>query len=142
MTTQRPPRKLGAGHDEFWAGCAADELRLPRCTACQKLQWPIAPQCDQCGGEDLRWERVSGDGVLISWCSFHQDYYKGMIPTPYETILVKLAEGPLFISNPEGFGREAMQPEAPVKVAFIDAEDSAGSFRLPVFRLATGSRRA
>lgn len=136
MTIQRPARILGPGHDDFWAGCAAHELRLPRCTSCDKLQWPIAAHCDKCGGEGFRWERISGRGVLISWCSFHQDYYKGMIPTPYDTILVRLDEGPLFISNPEGFTRDAMKADMPVQVTFVDAEDTAGRFQLPVFQAA------
>ena len=72
----------------------------------------------------------------MSWCSFAQDYYRGIIPVPYDTILVELAEGPLFISNPAGFGRKDIVFGMPVEVTFIDCADSAGSFRLPVFRKA------
>jgi hypothetical protein len=39
----------------------------------------------------------------------------------------------LFISNPEGFGRDETAFEMPVKLAFLDCEDAAGRFRLPVF---------
>ena len=133
MTLMRPPRTLGPGHDDFWAGCAGDELRLPRCTACHTLQWPIAAQCDRCGSSDFQWERLSGRAMLVSWCRFHQDYYKGLIAVPYDTILVRLEEGPLFISNPQRLDPAAMRPDLPLKVTFVDAEDHAGRFRLPVF---------
>jgi uncharacterized OB-fold protein len=90
--------------------------------------------CDHCGSADLAWERMSGAGKVISWCTFEQDYYRGMIPVPYDAILVELAEGPLFISNPADFTREDIQFAMPVQMAFIDCEDSAGPFKLPVFR--------
>jgi hypothetical protein len=70
---------------------------------------------------------------VVSWTTFERDYYRGMLPLPYDTILVELAEGPLFLSNPHGFGREDLRPGLPVRLAFIDAEDAAGPFRLPVF---------
>lgn len=69
----------------------------------------------------------------MSWCSFEHDYYRGVLPIPYDTILVELAEGPLFISNPSGFGRAEIAFEMPVALTFLDCEDSAGSFKLPVF---------
>ena len=56
-----------------------------------------------------------------------------MLPIPYDTILVGLAEGPLFISNPAGFGRKDFTFEVPLSLTFVDCEDSAGNFRLPAF---------
>ena len=106
MVQKRPDRTLGPGHDEFWAWCARGELRLQRCGDCGGLSWPVVSACEHCDSTKLTWERMSGRGKLVSWCSFDHDYYRGMLPVPYDTILVELAEGPLFISNPSGFGRE------------------------------------
>ena len=136
MAQKRPDRTLGAGHDTFWAGCAEGELRLPRCRGCGQLAWPVVDACDHCGGKEWAWETMSGAGKIVSWCSFEQDYYRGMMPVPYDTILVELAEGPLFVSNPAEFGREDIRFEMPVQVEFIACEDSAGPFQLPVFRKA------
>ena len=69
----------------------------------------------------------------MSWCTFEGDYYNGVLPIPYDTILVELEEGPLFISNPRGFTWWDIKLNMPVKIAFIDCEDSAGAFRLPIF---------
>jgi uncharacterized OB-fold protein len=75
---------------------------------------------------------MSGHGKIVSWCTFLQSYYADL-PTPWEAILVELDEGPLFVSNPSGFGYEDITPGMPVSVTFMDCEDDAGPFRLPVF---------
>lgn len=138
MVQTRPDRRLGPGHDAFWAWCNQGELRLQRCKDCGGLSWPVVAGCEHCGGNELAWEQMSGLGKVVSWCSFEHDYYRGMLPVPYETILVELAEGPLFISNSADFGWEDITFDMPVKLAFLDCEDSAGLFRLPVFAKAQG----
>lgn len=133
MVQTRPDRTLGAGHDEFWAWCANGELRLQCCKSCGGLCWPVGAGCEHCGSTELEWEQMSGLGKVVSWCTFEHDYYQGKMPVPYETILVELAEGPLFISNPADFSRDDITFEMPVKLAFLDCVDSGGEFRLPVF---------
>ena len=76
---------------------------------------------------------MSGQGKVVSWCSFHQDYYGGVMARPYDCILVELAEGVLFLSNPSGFAIEDITLGMDVAVQFIDCEDDAGAFKLPVF---------
>lgn len=133
-TTQpRPDRTLGPGHDEFWESCNREQLCLPRCNNCQQLAWPISPQCEHCGSSTFTWQRLSGRGKVVSWCSFAHDYYRGMLSVPYDNILVELEEGPLFISNPMGFSNHEITPNLAVRVTFIDCEDTAGAFKLPVF---------
>jgi uncharacterized OB-fold protein len=136
MAHKRPDRTRGPAHDAFWAWCEMGELRLQRCGACGKLSWPPVQACDHCGGAELTWERMSGRGKVVSWCTFERDYYNGALPIPWDTILVELEEGPLFVSNPHGFTWTDIRPDMPVTVAFIDCEDSAGLFRLPVFEAA------
>ncbi len=133
MTQTRPDRTLGPGHDDFWNGTAKGELRLPECRACHALIWPVAAKCEECGGEAFDWKALTGRGKLVSWCTFDQDYYRGLLPLPWETILVELEEGPLFISNPQGFSLDEARLDMAVEVTFIDCADSAGSFALPVF---------
>lgn len=133
---KRPNRTLGPGHDEFWDHCAKAELRLQRCEACAALAWPVVKACEQCGSSHLVFTAMSGRGKVISWATFERDYYQGVLPIPWNTILVELEEGPLFISNPKGFSWPEISPEMPVRVSFIDAKDQAGPFRLPVFEKA------
>lgn len=133
MAERRPNRYLGPGHDDFWEWCARGELRLQRCGSCGKLSWPVSEGCEYCGGKTLAWEKMSGRGRVISWATFVQDYYGGTLPVPYDTILVELEEGVLFTSNPLGFGLDDVWSGMAVSLAFIDCEDDAGRFRLPVF---------
>jgi uncharacterized OB-fold protein len=133
---QRPDRTRGPIHDAFWAWCAQDELRLQRCGACDRLSWPPVEACEHCGSAGLAWAPMSGRGKVVSWCTFERDYYNGALPIPWDTILVELEEGPLFVANPKEFSWKDIRPGMPVKLAFIDCEDSAGAFRLPVFEKA------
>ena len=133
MAQTRPDRTLGPQHDEFWAWCDKDELRLQRCDNCGHMPWPVVQTCEQCGEARFAWEKLSGRGRILSWCTFEHDYYRGLFAVPHDTILVELEEGPLFVSNPDGFTRETIVSGMPVIASFIDAEDSAGAFRLPLF---------
>lgn len=122
-------------HDEFWKFTEKGELRIQRCSACGHYAWPPMDTCEVCGSGDLEWDRVSGKGKVVSWCTFERPYYK-VLPVPWDTILVELEEGPLFISDPKGFSNSQITPEMAVKVAFIDCKDDAGEFQLPVFERA------
>jgi len=133
---KRPDRALGARHDDFWAWCGKGELRLQHCADCGKISWPVTLACEYCGHTSFDWKRMSGRGKIVSWCSFERDYYAGLLPIPWMTILVELEEGPLFISNPVDFTEQDIRFGLPVTVAFITCEDSAGGFSLPVFRAA------
>ncbi len=133
MAQKRPNRTLGAGHDEFWAWCTQRELRLQRCAQCGTLAWPVVQHCEACDGTQLTWQRMSGRGKVVSWCTFERDYYAGVFPIPWETILVELEEGPLFLSNPVDFIWQDIELNMPVQLDFVDCEDQAGAFRLPVF---------
>jgi uncharacterized OB-fold protein len=136
MAEKRPDRTRGPLHDDFWAFCAKGELHLQRCGACHKLTWPVAKVCQYCASPALAWERMSGHGKIVSWVTFERDYYNGVLPIPWETILVELDEGPLFISNPQGLTWKDIEFGMPVQVAFTECEDSGGTYSLPVFRRA------
>ncbi len=68
----------------------------------------------------------------MNWCTFERSYYPSLA-APYDSILVELDEGPLFLSNPHGFDCQRDVLGLPVRVAFLDCQDEAGTFRLPVF---------
>lgn len=130
---RRPDRTLGPGHDTFWEYCAKGELRLQKCNDCGALAWPVVKACERCGQSAFAWERMSGRGNIAAWSTFERDYYYGLLPIPWDTILVELEEGPLFVSNPHGFTWRETDVGMPVRVRFVRCEDSAGEFMLPEF---------
>ncbi len=134
MELRRPDRTLGPGHDDFWRWCDAGELRLQQCAACGALVWPVVKACELCRATAFSWQRMSGRGTVAAWCTFERDYYYGVLPIPWDTILVELEEGPLFMSNPHGFTWREVDIGMSVQVKFIPCEDSNGKFQLPVFR--------
>jgi len=132
MAEARPPRTVGGPHDEFWNYCGQGELRIQCCDKGHH-SWPPLEECEVCGSTDLEWQLMSGKGKVVSWCTFERPYYGDMLPVPWDTIMVELDEGPLFISNPKGYENAEAAQGASVKVAFIDCEDDNGTYRLPVF---------
>jgi uncharacterized OB-fold protein len=136
MAEKRPNRVRGPGHDDFWAWCDKGELRVQRCGACKRLSWPVVKACEYCGGESLAWDKMSGRARLVSWCAFERDYYNGLLPLPWETILVELEEGAMVVSNPAGLSWDDYKLDMPMKVTFIDCEDEGGAYKLPVFEKA------
>jgi uncharacterized OB-fold protein len=84
----------------MWRSIAARALELQRCAACARFQYPPAPVCTHCGCADLHWKPVSGAGTIISWVVFHKTYLPAY-PAPYNVIAVRLAEGPVMVSNLE-----------------------------------------
>lgn len=64
--------KQGVAPDEltkpFWEAANRGELVVQNCGACDRLQHPPLPSCDQCGsGEQLEWRKMSGRGTIYNY---------------------------------------------------------------------------
>ncbi len=135
MTERRPNRTLGPNHDTFWEYCDQEQFRLQKCDTCGKLQWPPTPMCADCLSEQFTWTEISGRGRINTYCTFERLYYPECLP-PWDVVLVELDEGPLFMTDPKDISMDEVERGTPVKVAFLDCEDDAGPFKLPVFERA------
>jgi uncharacterized OB-fold protein len=79
----------------FWAGAAAGELRIPRCTACGVFCWYPRERCPHCAATAFAWTPTSARGTLFSWAVVRRALYEPFAPlVPYATGLVALAEDP------------------------------------------------
>ncbi len=80
---------------EYWAGAAAGELRMPRCTACRRFCWYPDGNCRGCGAEQVTWERMTGRAKLFTWVvlehAFLPQYGRDL---PFVSALVALEEAP------------------------------------------------
>ena len=130
--TERPVRRMDPWAEQFWAYTQNREFRLQRCVACEKVRWPPAPVCDRCLSEDAGWDEMTGTGTLLSWVTFHRQYF-AEYPPPHCVVTVELTEGPLFISTPAGIAPEELRAGMPMAVTWHEAHDQFGEYHLPVF---------
>jgi len=117
---------------EFWAGCAAGELRLQRCAGCGALRHPPKPMCPHCRSTAVEWQRASGRGTVYSFTIVHRPTLAPFEPrVPYNVIVVQLDEGPYLVSNLVDCAPEAIRIGMRVEVVFERVNDA---LMLPKFR--------
>jgi uncharacterized OB-fold protein len=105
-------------NEKFWAYARQSIFSLQTCTTCGHQHVPESPVCPRCLSKDQEWRPASGEGVLESWVDFHRAYWDGFASElPYRVCLVRLKEGPLFISNFVG-SQEDLARGLPVRVVF------------------------
>ena len=117
----------------MWASITARRMKLQCCAACGDFFYPPGPSCPNCLSLDYEWREISGNAEILSRVIFHRQYLPAY-PAPYNVIAVKLAEGPIMISNLEGEPPSGSWIGAPVRITYV--EDGHGAV-LPRFVLAT-----
>ena len=85
------------GEDEapFWEACRKDELRIQRCSSCERLRFPPRPMCPWCHSTESDWPLMSGGGTIYSYVVPHPPLlpaFHGL--APYGVIVVELDEDP------------------------------------------------
>jgi uncharacterized OB-fold protein len=88
-----PP--LSSPGDTFQKFIKAGEFRLQFCNTCRKPFFYPRTLCPQCGGGDLEWCRVSGEGTVYSTTPVRQKPERG---GDYNVSIIELAEGPRMMS--------------------------------------------
>lgn len=115
----------------FWEAARRHELVAYRCLNCGAY-YPQVTECVACSSPKMAWVKVSGPAEVFTFCVFHQLYHpawKGDIP--YNVTFVKLAEGPLLMTNIVGCRNEDIRIGMPVEVVF---DDVTPEVTLPKFR--------
>jgi len=132
-TTNKPLPVVTALNRGFWENTRRSIFSIQTCNSCSHQHIPESPVCPQCLSDDQEWQPVSGTGVLESWVDFHRAYWDGFHgELPYRVCLVKLTEGPLFVSNLVG-SQEKLLYGAALRVVFRPVTEE---ITLPVFELA------
>jgi hypothetical protein len=117
----------------FWAHAKQGRLVVQRCDVCGDLHFPPGPVCPACLASNQSFQPVSGRGTLVSWVHFHHAYWDGFKgELPYTVCLVKLAEGPIMISNLLDEQPEKLHAGASVSVIFDAVSED---LTLPRFRI-------
>jgi uncharacterized OB-fold protein len=115
----------------FWDACALGEFLVHRCGICGRSYWP-ASCCIHHGARAMRWCPASGKGEVHTYTIFHHAYrpsWKDRVP--YVVAVVKLQEGPFYLSRIVQCPVDQVKSGMAVELAF-ETEDDGGI--LPVFK--------
>jgi len=119
----------------FWEAAKERRLAIQRCSACGYYNHPPRPFCDACSAQDLRFEPVSGRGLVYTFTVMHQRDVAGFEDdAPFINIVVELGEQPklLMVSNLPIAQRAKVSIGAAVEVDF---EDRGDGIVVPQFRI-------
>lgn len=94
----RPAPRRGVWEVPFWQHVEGKRLHLQRCDACEHVWYPPGPACPWCLSTAWIWTAMAGSGELLSWVTFHRQYFL-TIPPPYTVAAVALDEGPIIIAD-------------------------------------------
>ncbi|MDQ1520038.1 MAG: uncharacterized protein QOI55_1111 [Actinomycetota bacterium] len=104
----------------FFAGAAAGELRVTRCTGCAQFVWYPQERCPTCGGA-LEWVPVSGRGTLFSWAVVRRPFLPAFDDSvPFVSALVALDEDAAvrIVTYVVDAPIDALEADMPVQVTF------------------------
>lgn len=77
----------------FWKAAADGRFLVRHCTACDRTHWYPRPICPLCGSDATEWREGSGKGEIYSYSVMDR------APEPYAIAYVRLAEGPIMMTN-------------------------------------------
>ena len=122
----------------FWNACNEGKLMVQSCADCEKLQYPPARDCAECGSEALSWREVSGRGTINGYIVIHDSRLRVWVPhQPYNVAVVQIEEDPSvnFFSNLPGTAADQVPVGSSVEVEFIDVSESQ---KIPEWRVVDG----
>jgi uncharacterized OB-fold protein len=107
--------------EPFWAAVRDHRLEMQRCDDCGYVRWPPGRRCPECLSERGTWTELSGRGALWSFAIYHHSYDPEFASSlPYNVALVRLAEGPMIISNLVVDRAEDAAMDQPVTAVYDD----------------------
>ena len=120
----------------FWDACNEDRLVVQNCKACDRLQHPPAPRCDQCGSADsLEWREMSGRGKIYGYGVVYDSPVRLLQEDqPFNVAVIWLEEDPgiQMYSHLPGTPVDAVPVGASVQVVF---ETTANGQKVPEWRV-------
>ena len=115
---------------DFWAATAEGRLSIPKCDDCNLYVWYPRPFCPACGGTNVSWTDVSGNGTVYTFTVVHRSAVPGYKEAlPYVIAYVQLEEGPKVMTNIVGIEPKQVTVGMPVSVVFHDTGKGNALFR-------------
>jgi uncharacterized OB-fold protein len=91
----------------WWDATRERRLTVQRCVDCGEAQLYPREICTHCGGERLELAEASGTGRIYSHTTIEKSPNPALFRTPYVLALVRLAEGPIVLTNLVGAAANA-----------------------------------
>ena len=130
----------GDGPDrEFQNHLGRGEFRLQQCQGCNEYIFYPRVLCPHCGGFDLQWQLVSGEGVVYSSTVVRRREEKG---GPYNVAIIELAEGPRMMSRVEGVPADQVAIGSAVKARVATEELKKGKRHIVLFDMTAAGSNA
>jgi uncharacterized protein len=115
-------RVLGLYDKPMWESIANRRWALQYCPQSDSFRYPPSPVCPDSLSMECEWRPIKGTGEIVSWVVFHRTYFDDH-PAPYNTVAVRLDEGPIVISNLIGEEPEGSWIGRRVEVVYEDHAD-------------------
>lgn len=131
-----PTPPISAETRGFWEATTRGELQVTRCRSCEEYTWYPRGFCPYCGGLEVEWVQVSGQGEVYSWTVVRRGglgEYRGA--EPYVLAYVELDEGVRMMTNIVDVDEGELAVGLRVTVVFHPTE---GEAALPRFTPARG----
>ncbi len=110
----------------FWAAVQERRLIVQKCNACDTLQYPPKPKCQDCNSDDISWTDVEGKGHILTWGVLQDSHLPvRAADQPLNLAVVTLDQDPKinFYSNLPGSAPFQVEVGAAVEVTFVEAPD-------------------
>jgi uncharacterized OB-fold protein len=113
---------MGLYDRPMWDSIAGRRLSLQTCLDCGHVRYPPGPNCPDCLSFNDEWRPVSGRGRVLSWVVFQRRYFDDF-PPPYNSVAVRLEEGPIIVTNLIGPEPEGSWIGAEVELDYVQHGD-------------------
>ena len=110
----------------FWQGCRDRQLVIRHCNTCERHFHPPMPSCPRCGGTQVDWRSVSGNGTVFSYTVISHPVHpalKGHAPYNVVVVLLDDAGDVRLVSNLVGVPAEELTLDMPVSIHWDDIGD-------------------
>lgn len=101
----------------FWEAAAQEQLLVRVCDECERAHWYPRMLCPFCGSGATVWHAASGRGRLYAFSEVLRT------EVPYVLAYVRLAEGPVMMTNIVHCDPGELRIDQPVRVVFQPAPE-------------------
>ncbi|WP_162606382.1 Zn-ribbon domain-containing OB-fold protein [Jiangella asiatica] len=109
----------------YWAGTAKGKLILPRCSGCERMNWPPRAMCPHCRSLKFEWEEHRPSGTLFSWTVVGRATAPGYREVPYTVGIIALDDAPVrLMGTVVGVEPDDIAMDMPLSARFTKAGSS------------------